>query len=386
MVRQNCCRVWPSIVAVLLTSFIAGSASAQPIEVGQVRDLPKKGGGLDEFKKKLAEQPIPPVNELWNEIKRLEWQRQRLAELRDEPAVIDTIITKSTSILNDSKQSANDPQFCAKNPSAVDVKRWWDDYYFNQLKGISQDAARYVGEGAKMLSNPAQVPDPNESCDVYRKKIVKATSELENTITASLKGYQDIEQEKRATIPVVSDAYGTRIERLKKALDDAQQKEAEKSSTSLYKELWLIVLILGGVSITILILVRFFSAKAQLELIQSGQVIQFITVLLLLTVILAFGLTGNLKENTIGTLIGGLAGYVLSQGVGRAAQHAGRNAYGHEPDGRAHIVQPATPQGLAISPDPRPAGISISDQNAVANSAVTAGAAAVDAALRTAAR
>ncbi|MFN7940781.1 MAG: hypothetical protein U0X73_04235 [Thermoanaerobaculia bacterium] len=30
------------------------------------------------------------------------------------------------------------------------------------------------------------------------------------------------------------------------------------------------------------------------------------------------GLTGNIGENTLGTLLGGVAGYVLSQGVGRA--------------------------------------------------------------------
>jgi membrane protein YqaA with SNARE-associated domain len=41
--------------------------------------------------------------------------------------------------------------------------------------------------------------------------------------------------------------------------------------------------------------------------------------MILLSVIMALGLAGILKENTLGTLLGGIAGYVLAQGVGRAA-------------------------------------------------------------------
>src|SRR5207249_3035942 len=56
----------------------------------------------------------------------------------------------------------------------------------------------------------------------------------------------------------------------------------------------------------------------QAEWVRSGQVIQFVTVMILLTVIMALGLAGILKENTLGTLLGGIGGYVLSQGVGKA--------------------------------------------------------------------
>ena len=44
--------------------------------------------------------------------------------------------------------------------------------------------------------------------------------------------------------------------------------------------------------------------------------------MILLSVIMALGLANILKENTLGTLLGGIAGYVLSQGVGRAAAQA----------------------------------------------------------------
>jgi len=44
-----------------------------------------------------------------------------------------------------------------------------------------------------------------------------------------------------------------------------------------------------------------FSSELQLEWVQSGQVIRLVTVSILLSVILALGLSGNLKENTLGT-------------------------------------------------------------------------------------
>jgi hypothetical protein len=56
-----------------------------------------------------------------------------------------------------------------------------------------------------------------------------------------------------------------------------------------------------------------------MEWVASGQVIQFVTVMVLLSVITALSLSNVLKENTLGTLLGGIAGYVLAQGVGRAA-------------------------------------------------------------------
>jgi len=65
--------------------------------------------------------------------------------------------------------------------------------------------------------------------------------------------------------------------------------------------------------------VRLFDREIQMEWVASGQVIQFVTVMVLLSVITALSLSNVLKENTLGTLLGGIAGYVLAQGVGRAA-------------------------------------------------------------------
>jgi hypothetical protein len=83
--------------------------------------------------------------------------------------------------------------------------------------------------------------------------------------------------------------------------------------------------ILGGVGALIVLGTKLFDADLQMEWIASGQVTQFVTVLVLLSVITALGLSNILKENTLGTLLGGIAGYVLAQGVGRAAAHSASN-------------------------------------------------------------
>lgn len=101
-----------------------------------------------------------------------------------------------------------------------------------------------------------------------------------------------------------------------------QHVSAATAQTKVGDDIWLIILILGLLCVLTIVAVRFFDRDIQFEWVSSGQVIQFVTVMILLTVIMALGLAGILKENTLGTLLGGVAGYVLSQGVGKAAASA----------------------------------------------------------------
>ena len=65
--------------------------------------------------------------------------------------------------------------------------------------------------------------------------------------------------------------------------------------------------------------IKQFTTEIQHEWVASGQAIQFVTVMILLSSVMALGLAKVIQENTLGTLLGGIAGYVLAQGVGRAA-------------------------------------------------------------------
>jgi hypothetical protein len=107
---------------------------------------------------------------------------------------------------------------------------------------------------------------------------------------------------------------------------------------------WLMLIIFGVGGVT-LAGVKIFSEDVQRELIASGQIVQFVTILILLGVILALGLAQRLAAETLGTLLGGLAGYVLSQGVGRQAQQQVLNEIKSAAVTAPPSPPPAPPQG-----------------------------------------
>jgi hypothetical protein len=110
------------------------------------------------------------------------------------------------------------------------------------------------------------------------------------------------------------------LDLLKQRRSLLQDKLSSKTSQQqISGSLWIIMLVIGVFSTTTILLVKLFDQELQLEWVASGQVIQFVTVMILLSVIMALGLSNVLKEETLGTLLGGIAGYVLAQGVGRAA-------------------------------------------------------------------
>jgi hypothetical protein len=109
---------------------------------------------------------------------------------------------------------------------------------------------------------------------------------------------------------------------LQQRKDIIEKKLSEQSTKAdLTDKLWIVIGMIGFFSISAIMAVKLFDEPIQIEWVASGQVIQFVTVMILLSVIMALGLAGILKENTLGTLLGGIAGYVLAQGVGRSAAH-----------------------------------------------------------------
>ena len=125
-----------------------------------------------------------------------------------------------------------------------------------------------------------------------------------------------------ALAPPQSDA---RIAELERQIDTLRVKRVELikgisegvAAANVTGWIPVLMLIIFGVGALVLAGVKLFGDEIQLELISSGQIVQFVTILILLGVILALGLAERLKAETLGTLLGGLAGYVLSQGVGR---------------------------------------------------------------------
>ncbi|MBO9713998.1 hypothetical protein [Sphingomonas sp.] len=70
--------------------------------------------------------------------------------------------------------------------------------------------------------------------------------------------------------------------------------------------------------LAIMYVVKQFETEIQIEWVSTGQATQFVTIILLLSVITMLAVNDRIGENTLGTLLGGVAGYVLAQGVGRS--------------------------------------------------------------------
>ena len=184
------------------------------------------------------------------------------------------------------------------------------------VKGDVSIFSSRLEEEAKLLCNStatlhllseAGVKEMDDQLDEWRTAWIKAAEqengEKQKLLSARLQNYK----------------------RLSSALDTLRgQRDTKATFVSDLK--WL-VLILGLLSVAVMLIVRMFPVELQTEWVASGQVIQFMTVLIILITVLALGITGVLKENTLGTLLGGIGGYVLSQGIGRAAARSAlRNA------------------------------------------------------------
>ncbi|WP_437672433.1 hypothetical protein [Sorangium sp. So ce131] len=119
------------------------------------------------------------------------------------------------------------------------------------------------------------------------------------------------------------------------------------AATDVSTKLPYLIGILGVFSLSIMVMVRRFPTDVQREWVRTGQVIQFLTVTIIIIVILALGLAGKLTQESLGTLLGAIGGYVLAQGVGR-----GRRAP-PPPAGATTIATTTTTQAATSPPQIR---------------------------------
>lgn len=152
---------------------------------------------------------------------------------------------------------------------------------------------------------------------LFRNSDVKG--EVTQLIEAQKKELERITTEKAQKLDALQ-SLKKEIEIYDRKLDEATQTANTKMS--LQANLYVMILIIGLLSIATIGIIRWFPQDVMKEWVESGQVIQFVTVMILLSVIMALGLAGLLTENTLGTLLGGIGGYVLSQGIGRSAARA----------------------------------------------------------------
>jgi hypothetical protein len=163
---------------------------------------------------------------------------------------------------------------------------------------------------AKLSTQHLRTLPPKDQCE--QLKALTSDSELLSFID---KEQSEIEAVKAETGRLIKALQDRRAELFK-------HNQVAETQQNIFQYLWIIIGVIGLLSIGTIFVIKQFTPDIQQQWVASGQVIQFVTVMILLSVIMALGLASILKENTLGTLLGGIAGYVLSQGVGRAAAQA----------------------------------------------------------------
>lgn len=331
---------WALIVA--LVGLIPQTVAAQPEKRPTVDEVTAR---IEE----LIKDPALPENDLvlYEEQRRLEDEiakyRRFLVQLkpqRDELAIYDSLKSRANKVI--ATVIALD---CAKasRDSLLDLML--------EIRGIGRDIFLRVGfERTGQGSNPwdnvqQRLPAMNLKDDELCKEISKAVgdSAKQKGLLEYFDSLKQIAQTRINEDEKAAAQLNGLIDRLQQRRAKVQDKLASRNpQQQLSNLLWVYILLIGMLSLASIAGIKLFSENLQVEWVTSGQVIQFVTVMILLSVVMALGIASVLKEQTLGTLLGGIAGYVLSQGVGRAvAQAVARGLT--QPLGGTPLQPPGTP-------------------------------------------
>ncbi len=280
-------------------------------------------------------------------------------ELSDELRRIDDELAHARTEL--AKHDTADKALVEAKDSATTLFQDIDALDCAKVGGTVTEAAK-LGEIANSILKAAPgstETNPWAAISLGNNQKLSAPQQCQNLKTVtdaskrqSLLGFID---DRRKENEVNTAQLSTFIEELQKRRSALlEHVSAATAQTKVGDDLWILIGIIGLLSVGTIVAVRAFPADIQAQWVGSGQVIQFVTVMILLTVIMALGLAGILKENTLGTLLGGIGGYVLSQGVGKAAAEAVKSGL---MGGVAQAAALATPPVItALSPLVGPSG------------------------------
>ncbi len=165
------------------------------------------------------------------------------------------------------------------------------------------------------------------------------TAALATSIDAGKRLVAEQSSRNKALVSALDEYIAALKERRSKAFEKFNVSQA---ASQISDRMPLLIFILAVACVGTILGVKLFEPELQMEWVASGQVIQFVTVMILLSVILALGLSRILLENTLGTLLGGIAGYVLAQGVGKQAARDASRAGQAVAQSSQHTSQPGT--------------------------------------------
>jgi hypothetical protein len=295
----------------------------------------------------LGKQPIPDkealllreLDRLDIEITRATQQFQRANSFKNQPSIYGGV---SDRLISQAKALA---QFDCDNNIAK-FQQALNSYYraFGDLNNLIISNALGNFDLAALFFQTSG-PDPAKTCNEAKSKF--SSTDYLDSQNQALGSVQKALTDLVTSQTLFASTEAKYVDALKKRRASVQDKlNASQPAAQIGSSLWLLLLILAIACVSTILGIKLFEPELQMEWVASGQVIQFVTVMILLSVVLALGLSGKLEENTLGTLLGGIAGYVLAQGVGRSAARNVANA--------AAAANPGIPPsgGTSLAPPP----------------------------------
>jgi hypothetical protein len=278
-----------------------------------VSGLTQDGSTTTAISSRIAELTPPDKDIPDNPIVLADEIRQINEEL-DEARKSEDSLDKQIKSLNQNKDRAT--------KALQDIAALNCDASPSNLSSLIDDIDRVSRPLSNPLDDDTTSPWASVSVRDIRNLSPKDQCEKLRAITSDpdLLTFIDKEQNQLTDVKKETDGLVEALQKRRAAL--VTHNQAAETKQDIFQYLWVIIGVIGLLSIGTIFVIKTFTPELQQQWVASGQVIQFVTVMILLSVIMALGLASILKENTLGTLLGGIAGYVLSQGVGRAAAQA----------------------------------------------------------------
>ena len=256
---------------------------------------------------------------------------EQLTEVEESAKVAAPLSPALNLLLND--LSTADCKSAVPEAKVLELRRLID--VLNQLPDPDNFSPRTIRP-------PSTAPGPSQCSDLkaFALEWVSLPRDVEKRTRDLEKAAKTI---RRLQTQDAEDA--RQLAELKQWLDRLRASSEESGSFDIIGKLPVLIAFLGVFSLSIMVMVRRFTPDIQREWVQSGQVIQFMTVTVIVIAVLSLGLAEKLSPENLGTLLGTIGGYVLAQGIGRSASRK-------DPPDKLSTARLPSPSGAPVTSAP----------------------------------
>jgi hypothetical protein len=184
-------------------------------------------------------------------------------------------------------------------------------------------------KGVEVPATCKDSPPKGKTIQELKALVEKCASDIESALRSAAQNVGD--NSLKDAIKALSDRkskLGTELTLVEQALRQIQARQTKKIDITESAVKYTVPLV-GLLMLLILLAPRVYPGAAQRAIFQNGLLLELLTVYLLIATILLLGLSEKLDKNSLGTLLGGISGYVL----GRAMQSRSRKDHAEESDG-----------------------------------------------------